>query len=100
MPSDPRPPTMGAPSLTAKRRPSLGDYGESGGGPGVWAASYRPATVNCPLTRIRHGPGRKPAGAWVTLWVTPVAQTTPSTPSGRGRRKQGKRLDQDKQLRR
>jgi hypothetical protein len=28
MPSDPRPPTMGAPSLRAKRRaPSLGDYG-------------------------------------------------------------------------
>jgi hypothetical protein len=50
---------------------------ESGGGPGVWAARYRPATVNCPLARIRHGQGRKPAAAWVTLWVTRVAQTTP-----------------------
>jgi hypothetical protein len=72
----------------------------SGGGPGVWAASYRPATLNCPLTRIRHGPGRKPAAAWVTLWVTRVAQTTPSIRSGRGGKEPGERLDQDEQLRR
>jgi hypothetical protein len=100
MPSDPRPPTMGAPSLRAeKARLHWGTTHESGGGPGVWAASYRPATVNCPLTRIRHGPGRKPAGAWVTLWATRVAQTTPWTLRG-ATVGAGKRLDQDEQLRR
>jgi hypothetical protein len=36
----------------------------------------------------------------VTLWVTRVAQTTPSIRSGRGGKEPGERLDQDEQLRR